>query len=65
MFAGVSLASSIVGRIFLQQFVLNEVPRAHIDTAGMATVEKGVNGGKTATSFGVRLVMNYLKHLES
>jgi leucyl aminopeptidase len=61
----VPLASSIVGGIFLQQFVLNEVPRAHIDIAGMATLEKVVNGGKTATGFGVRLVMNYLEHLES
>ncbi len=61
--AGVPLASSIVGGTFLKQFVLNDVPWAHIDIAGTATVEKGISGGRAATGFGVRLVVEYLKGL--
>ena len=59
--AGVPLASSIVGGTFLKQFVLNEIPWAHIDIAGTATTE--VNGVRQATGFGVRLVIDYLSHL--
>jgi len=61
--AGVPLASSIVGGTFLKQFVVGDVPWAHIDIAGMATVEKGESGGKSATGFGVRLVLEYLNSL--
>jgi len=61
--AGVPQASSIVGGIFLKQFVMNDIPWAHIDIAGTAWVDKGTNGGKSATGFGVRLVMEYLQSL--
>jgi leucyl aminopeptidase len=63
--AGVPQASSIVGGTFLKQFVMNEVPWAHIDIAGMATEEKGAKGGRSATGFGVRLVLDYLEHLSN
>ena len=43
---------------------MNEVPWAHIDIAGVATVEKGSRGGQEATGFGVRLVLDYLQNLE-
>jgi leucyl aminopeptidase len=59
--AGRPVASAIVGGTFLKQFVLNDVPWAHIDIAGMATVEKGPGGGQSATGYGVRLVVEYLK----
>ena len=62
---GKPLASSIVGGTFVKQFVMNEVPWAHIDIAGMATVEKGASGGPEATGFGVRLILNYLENLDS
>lgn len=62
--AGKPLASSIVGGIFLKQFVMNDVPWAHIDVAGVATIEKGSSGGKEATGFGVRLILNYLENLD-
>jgi leucyl aminopeptidase len=62
--AGKPLASSIIGGIFLQQFVLNNIPWAHIDIAGMATIDKGAGGGQRATGFGVRLIVNYLENLE-
>ena len=61
--AGVPQASSIVGGTFLKQFVVGEVPWAHIDIAGVATVEKGESGGQSATGFGVRLVLDYLRSL--
>ncbi len=62
--AGKPLASSIVGGTFLKQFVMNEIPWAHIDIAGVATIEKGISGGQEATGFGVRLILDYLKNLE-
>jgi leucyl aminopeptidase len=56
-------ASAIVGGTFLKQFVMNEVPWAHIDIAGTATIEKSLSGGQEATGFGVRLVLDYLMRL--
>jgi leucyl aminopeptidase len=59
--AGKPMASSIVGGTFLKQFVLNDIPWAHIDIAGTATIEKGAS--RSATGFGVRLLVDYLKNL--
>ena len=53
-------AGSITAAQFLQRFILNETPWAHLDIAGMAFSKKAANlnpGG--ATGFGVRL-LNYL-----
>jgi len=61
--AGAPLASSIVGGTFLKQFVMNEVPWAHIDIAGTAWDEKGPNSGTRATGFGVRFVLDYLENV--
>ncbi len=57
--AGVPYASPIVGGIFLKQFVPDDIPWAHIDIAGTATVEisKGI---RLATGFGVRLIVELL-----
>ena len=60
--AGKPLASAIVGGTFLKQFVLNDIPWAHIDIAGMATVESGLRGN-SATGYGVRLLIDYLQNL--
>ncbi|MBC8508728.1 MAG: leucyl aminopeptidase family protein [Chloroflexi bacterium] len=57
--AGVPTASPIVGGMFLKQFVPDEIPWAHIDIAGTATVEKS-KGIRLATGFGVRLVLEFL-----
>ncbi|MBC8496131.1 MAG: leucyl aminopeptidase family protein [Anaerolineales bacterium] len=57
--AGVPSASPIVGGTFLKQFVPDEIPWAHIDIAGTATVEK-TKGIRSATGFGVRLVLEFL-----
>lgn len=61
--AGKPLASSIVGGTFLKQFVMNDVPWAHIDVAGVATIERGASGGQEATGFGVRMILDYLRNL--
>ena len=56
---------SIMGGIFLKQFVDNAVPWAHIDIAGVADMPKdGPYQPKGATGFGVRLLLNYLESIE-
>jgi len=55
-------AGSITAAQFLQRFILNKTPWAHLDIAGMAFSKKAANlnsGG--ATGFGVRLLNNLVK----
>jgi len=56
-------AHSIMGGMFLKEFVSNEEPWAHLDIAGMADTQKELpycpEGG---TGFGVRLLIDYLEH---
>ena len=55
-------AGSITAAQFLQRFILNKTPWAHLDIAGMAFSKKAANlnpGG--ATGFGVRLLSNFVK----
>ena len=55
-------AGSITAAQFLQRFILNKTPWAHLDIAGMAFSKKAANlnpGG--ATGFGVRLLNNFVK----
>ena len=55
-YGGASIAA-----IFLNNFIQNNTPWAHIDIAGPAFVEKANNlGAKNATGFGVRTILNYL-----
>ena len=61
--AGIPLASSIVGGTFLKQFVMHDIPWAHIDIAGTATIKKTVIGPRKSTGFGVRLILDYLERL--
>ncbi|HMD88660.1 MAG TPA: leucyl aminopeptidase [Anaerolineaceae bacterium] len=56
----------IFGGIFLKQFVNDEIPWAHLDIAGVADNDKETRlNPKGATGFGVRLLVDYLKWLES
>lgn len=56
-------ASTITGAIFLRQFVSGKTPWAHIDIAGVATANKELPlCSSGATGFGVRLLIDYLKH---
>jgi len=55
-------AGSITAAQFLQRFIINKTPWAHLDIAGMAFSKKAANlnsGG--ATGFGVRLLNNLIK----
>ena len=55
-------AGSITAAQFLQRFILNKTPWAHLDIAGMAFSKKAANlnsGG--ATGFGVRLLNNLVR----
>ena len=61
--AGIPLASSIVGGTFLKQFVMNDIPWAHLDIAGTATIKKTIIGPRKSTGFGVRLILDYLEGL--
>jgi len=59
-------AGSITAAQFLQRFILNKTPWAHLDIAGMAFSKKAasLNAGG-ATGFGVRLLNNLVKeHFE-
>ena len=55
-------AGSITAAQFLQRFIINKTPWAHLDIAGMAFSKKAANlnpGG--ATGFGVRLLNNFIR----
>jgi len=55
-------AGSITAAQFLQRFIINKTPWAHLDIAGMAFSKKAANlnpGG--ATGFGVQLLNNLIK----
>ncbi len=55
-------AGSITAAQFLQRFILNKTPWAHLDIAGMAFSKKAANlnpGG--ATGFGVRLLNKFIE----
>lgn len=63
--SGGSKASPIIGGMFLKQFVADEVPWAHIDVAGMMNFDKdSAYCVKGASGFGVRLLVDYLTHLD-
>tara|TARA_B100001123_G_scaffold450922_1_gene625135 strand:+ start:12575 stop:14053 length:1479 start_codon:yes stop_codon:yes gene_type:complete len=55
-------AGSITAAQFLQRFILNKTPWAHLDIAGMAFSKKAANlNPRGATGFGVRLLNNLIK----
>lgn len=58
-------AGSIIGGMFLKQFVTDETPWAHIDMAGVMGAEKDLPYcPKGGMGFGVRLFLEYLSALE-
>ena len=60
-------AGSITAAQFLQRFIINKTPCAHLDIAGMAFSKKSWNlNPKGATGFGVRLLNKLIEeHYES
>ena len=60
--AGKRDAGTIVGGMFLREFIKEGTPWAHIDIAAVATDENGKGpGGKGSTGFGVRLLIEFLR----
>jgi leucyl aminopeptidase len=58
-------AGSIIGGIFLKQFVTDATPWAHLDVAGVMEAEKDLPYcPKGGMGFGVRLFLDYLQSLE-
>lgn len=58
-------AGTIIGGMFLKQFITDETPWAHIDMAGMMSAEKDLPYcPKGGMGFGVRLFLEYLQMLE-
>lgn len=58
-------AGTIIGGMFLKQFITDETPWAHIDMAGMMSAEKDLPYcPKGGMGFGVRLFLEYLRTLE-
>jgi len=56
--------TTIIGGIFLKQFVADHIPWAHIDIAGVATTDKpSALCPKGATGFGIRLLIDFLEKL--
>ncbi len=57
-------AGTIIGGMFLQQFISEDVPWAHLDIAGMMMAEKEMPYcPKGGMGFGVRLFLDYLKNI--
>ena len=55
-------AGSITAAQFLQRFILNKTPWAHLDIAGMAFSKKAANLNPSgATGFGVRLLNKFVE----
>jgi Leucyl aminopeptidase len=55
-------ASSITGAAFIQEFIADNIPWAHLDIAGMSFNEGSVRGEipQFGTGFGVRLLIDFL-----
>jgi leucyl aminopeptidase len=63
--SGGTLATPVIGGVFLKQFVKDDVPWAHIDIAGTGRSMKELPyRSKGATGFGVRLLIDYLEGLD-
>ena len=54
-------AGSITAAQFLQRFIINKTPWAHLDIAGMAFSKYANLNPGGATGFGVRLLNNLIK----
>jgi leucyl aminopeptidase len=62
-FSGKPTAGAISAAKFLEAFVDDHPAWAHLDIAGVAYTDSEVNGGKTASAYGIRLLLTYLQGL--
>ncbi|MEN0046588.1 MAG: leucyl aminopeptidase family protein [Bacteroidota bacterium] len=62
-FSGRPMAGAITAAIFLQNFIEDHPNWAHLDIAGVAFNDADFSMQKSATAFGIRLLVNYLENL--
>lgn len=62
-FSGKPLAGAISAAKFLEVFTEKHPAWAHLDIAGMAFADTEFGTQKNATGFGIRLLVDYLRHL--
>lgn len=63
-FSGKPMAGAIGAAKFLEAFIEDHPAWAHLDIAGVAFNDSEFSSQKSATAFGVRLLVDYLSHLE-
>ena len=62
-FSGLPSAGAISAAKFLEEFIENHPAWAHLDIAGVAMCDSEFASQKSATAFGVRLLVEYLEEL--
>jgi len=62
-FSGLPAAGAISAAKFLEEFIENHPAWAHLDIAGVAMCDSEFASQKSATAFGVRLLIEYLEGL--
>ncbi len=63
-FSGRPVAGAIGAAKFLEAFIEGHPAWAHLDIAGVAFSDSEFSSQKSATAFGVRLLLDYISHLE-
>lgn len=63
-FSGRPVAGAIGAAKFLEAFIEEHPAWAHLDIAGVAFNDSEFSSQKSATAFGVRLLLDYISHLE-
>ncbi|MCB0565781.1 MAG: leucyl aminopeptidase [Phaeodactylibacter sp.] len=63
-FSGRPIAGAIGAAKFLEAFIEGHPAWAHLDIAGVAFNDSEFSSQKSATAFGVRLLLDYISHLE-
>ena len=63
-FSGRPIAGAIGAAKFLEAFIEGHPAWAHLDIAGVAFNDSEFSSQKSATAFGVRLLLDYISHLD-
>ena len=62
-FSGNPAAGAITAAKFLEEFIENHPVWAHMDIAGMAIADSEFSSQKSATGFGIRMLIDYMQEL--
>ena len=63
-FSGNPSAGAITAAKFLEAFIQGHPSWAHMDIAGVAVSDSEFSSQKSATAFGIRLLIAYLQNME-